>query len=176
MDDRARWDERYRAGQGPSRVNARLQKYLHLFKRGRALDLASGIGQNARLLDEWHVILADLSGEALTRADPRFPRVQCDAAALPFPPNTFDTIICTRFFDPRVDCFQLLTPGGTLFFETFTAADQKYRPEFDPAHRFDPTEIPVIFKGLEILHYEETDDGTRVFGTLIAYKPQPSTR
>ena len=50
MDDRTRWNERYRAGDGPTRVNARLQEYLYLLKRGRALDLAGGMGQNAQLL------------------------------------------------------------------------------------------------------------------------------
>ncbi len=169
-EDRMRWNERYRAGQGPTRVNPRLRKYLSLLKRGRALDLASGTGQNASLLAEWQVILADLSEEALARADPRYPRVQCDARALPFPPNTFDTILCTRFFEPRVDFAELLTAGGTLFFETFTSADIRYRPDFSPAHRFDPADIPVLFRGLEVLRFAETDDGTRVFGTLIARK------
>ncbi len=166
MDDRTRWNERYRAGQGPTRLNPRLQKYLPLLKRGRALDLASGIGQNAQLLTEWRVVLADLSEEALARATGL--RVQCNARALPFPPHIFDTVVCTRFFDPRVNFSELLAAGGTLFFETFTAADEKYRPDFDPAHRFNPADIPVICRGLDVLHFEETDDGTRVFGTLVA--------
>jgi tellurite methyltransferase len=168
MEDRQRWNERYREGEGPTRVNARLQQYLHLLKRGRALDLASGIGQNAQLLVEWRVTLADISEQALARA--HGDRVQVSAPALPFPPNTFDTIVCTYFFEPRVNFFELLTRGGTLFFETYTVADAKYRPDFNPAHRFNPAEIESIFKGLEILHFAETDDGARVFGTLIARK------
>ncbi len=168
MDDRVRWNERYRVGQGPTRVNPRLQKYLPLLKRGRALDLAAGVGQNAQLLTEWSVILADLSEEALARAQGQ--RVQCDSGALPFPSHTFDTVICTRFFDPRVHFPELLTPGGTLFFETFTTADEKYRPDLGPAHRFNPADIPIICQGLDVLHFEETDDGTRVFGTLVARK------
>ncbi len=171
MDERTRWNERYRAGQGPTRLNPRLQEYLPLLKRGRALDLASGLGQNAQLLSGWSVILADLSDEALSRAGGRWARVQCDAAWLPFASNTFDTIVCTRFFEPRVNFSELLTPGGTLFFETFTLADVKYRPDFDPAHRFDPAQIPILLQGLEILHWQEVDDGTRVLGTLIARKP-----
>jgi tellurite methyltransferase len=169
MDDRTRWNERYRAGEGPTRINPRLYKYLHLLKRGRALDLAGGIGQNAALLKAWDVILVDISEQALARASGN--RVQADALALPFPPNAFDTIICTYFFEPRMNFCDLLTPGGTLFFETYTFADAKYRPEFNPAHRFNPTETSLTFKGLEILHFEETDDGARVFGTLIALKP-----
>jgi tellurite methyltransferase len=169
MEDRSRWNERYLAGEGPTRVNARLQKYLHRLKRGRALDLAAGMGQNAQLLAGWDVVLVDISEQALARAHGN--RVQADAAALPFPPETFDTIICTYFFEPRVNFLYLLTPGGTLFFETYTLRDINYRPDFNPAHRFDPSEISSIFPGLEVLLWEETDDGVRAFGTLIACKP-----
>lgn len=168
MDDRTRWNERYLAGEGPTRVNARLKESLHLLKRGRALDLAGGIGQNAQLLAEWDLVLTDISDEALLRAHGK--RVQADALALPLPPGIFDTIVCTYFFDPRIDFYEMLTPGGTLFFETYTLSDAKYRPDFNPAHRLDPTKISGIFKGLEVLRWVETDDGRRVFGTLIARK------
>ncbi len=169
MDDRTRWNERYRAGQGPTRVNARLRDYLPQLKRGRALDLAGGMGQNEQLLNEWNIILADISEEALAHATG--PRVQCDALALPFPPETFDTIVDTYYFEPGLDLAALLTPGGTLFFETYTLNDYKYRPEFRHAPRLNPAELASIFRGLEILYFAETDDGTRVFGTLLARKP-----
>jgi len=173
LDDCTRWNEKYRAGAGPTRINARLQKYLPLLKRGRALDLAGGVGQNARLLADagWSVVLADISDEALLRAPSYLNHVQCDALALPFISNSFDTILCSYFFEPRVEFASLLTPRGTLFFETYTLADARYRPDFNPAHRFDPAHIPTLFKGLDILFFEETDDGQRVFATLIARKP-----
>lgn len=173
MDDRTRWNERYLAGEGPTRVNPRLRTYLHLLKRGRALDLAGGMGQNSQLLAEWDTTLVDISEQALARA--RGHRVQAEATALPFSPGTFDTIICTYFYDPRVNMYDLLTPGGTLFFETYTLADAKYRPDFNPAHRFDPSQIPIIFKGLQVLHWAETDDGVRVFGTLVAESTAKNT-
>ncbi len=169
-EERARWNERYRSGQGPTRVNARLASFLPRLKRGRALDLAGGRGQNAVLLKEWNVVLTDLSDEALALADIGLPRVQANALALPFPPNTFDTIVDTYFFEPTLDLAPLLTPGGTLFFETFTLADLEYRPELH-APRLDPAAVDSFFRGLEILSFEETDDGARVFGTLLARKP-----
>ena len=167
MDDRRRWNERYRAGQGPTRVNPRLRQFLPRLKRGRALDLAGGRGQNGELLAEWNVILADISEEALSLAAGK--RVQCDALALPFPPETFDTIVDTYYFEPSLDLAALITPGGTLFFETYTIKDYKYRSDFRHA-RLDPDQVANIFRGLEILHFSETDDGARVFGTLLARK------
>ncbi len=170
-EERARWNARYRAGEGPTRVNQRLARFAPRLKRGRALDLAGGRGQNAVLLEGWNLVLADLSEEALALADRRLPRVQADGLALPFAAGTFDTIIDTYFFEPTLDLGALLTPGGTLFFETYTLADFKYRPEMRHAPRLDPTQLATIFRGLEILHFEETDDGSRVFGTLLARKP-----
>jgi tellurite methyltransferase len=165
MEDRTRWNERYRAGQGPEKKNARLEKYRGLLKRGLALDLAGGLGRNAQLLAGWTVVNADISDEALRRA--RGLRVLADAAALPFAPHTFDTIICTKFFEPRIDYAALLKPHGTIFLETFTLADLKYRPEFNPAFLLEPDQIPMLFKDFETLVREETDNGKRAYATYV---------
>ncbi len=168
MDDRFRWNERYRSGQGPEKKNARLEKYRGLLKRGLALDLAGGLGQNAELLDGWTVVNVDISDEALKRASGS--RVLSDAIALPFSTETFDTIICTKFFEPRINYAALLKPNGTLFLETFTLPDQKYRPDFNPAYLLDPAQIPNLFKDFVTLVCEETDNGARVFVTFVGKK------
>ena len=168
MNERFRWNERYAAGREPRAPNARLAKYLDRLRPGLALDLAAGLGQNAQLLKDHTVILVDISDAALARANGR--RVVADAAALPFAPETFDAITCTYFFDPRVDFASLLKSGGTLFFETYTPADARYRPDFPAAFRFDPAQIPSVFRELKMLLWEETDTGSRVVGTFIGSK------
>ncbi len=168
MNDRARWNERYRAGTGSPEPNARLKEYRHLLRSGVALDLAGGLGQNARLLTGWTVVLVDVSDEALERASGL--RVAAESPALPFPAGTFDTIICTLFLDPTVDFASLLKPRGTLFFETYTTADAKYRPDFPAHYRLEPSQISMLFAGLKPIVWKETDDGKRVYGTLIASK------
>lgn len=174
MQDRTRWDKKYRDEIHDARVNANLMRYADLMKRGRVLDLAGGLGQNGAWLvsqsREFRVINADISEEGLSRAPKEIARVVADAAQLPFPNRSFDTILNIRFFDPRVNFSQQLTRGGTVFFETFTTTDQKYRPDFNPAFLFDPARIPEIFRGLEILEQHETDDGKRVYVTVIARK------
>ncbi len=167
MDDRTRWNEKYR--RVPSHpANERLKEYLHLLKPGLALDLAGGLGQNAALLTGSTTVLADVSDEALERA--RGLRVLVSSPELPFPPETFDTILCINFFDPQVDLAALLKPQGTLFFETYTTADDKYNPQFPARYRLDPSQIPVLFAGLKTVLWKETDDGESVRGTLIASK------
>jgi len=168
MNDRTRWNDRYRTGEGPDKKNARLEKYRGLLKLGLALDLAGGLGQNAELLQGWTVVNVDISDEALKRA--RGLRVLADANALPFAPEAFDTIVCTNFFEPKVNYAALLTAGGTIFFETFTLADQKYRPDFNLAFLLNPEQVPMLFKDFETLVCEQTDSGKRVFLTFVGRK------
>jgi hypothetical protein len=84
--------------------------------------------------------------------------------------HTFDSILNVRFYDPRVRFADWLTAGGTVFFETFSTADLKYRPDFNPAHRFPYEAIPRAFGRMELLVQEETDTGTRVYVTIVARK------
>jgi len=171
--DRIRWNERYRIGYGRPEPNPRVRRHLKELRKGRVLDLAGGIGPNASLFSSSNYVVADISEEALARGAGM--RVQADAAHLPFALAYFDTIICTLFFDPTLDFASLLAPGGTLFFETLTPADQKYRPDFNPTYRFDLARMSGMFRGLTIDLLDETDDGTRVYATLIAHKPAAVT-
>ena len=168
MDDRVRWNARYESGLGDKTPSPRLAKYIGLLRPGLALDLAGGLGQNSALLAGWTRVLADISDEALARASGL--RVLAASPHLPFPAETFDTIVCTLFLDRQVDFAHYLKPGGTLFFETYTSADAKYRPEFPAAYRLDPAEISTWFGTLRTRLWEENDDGARVYGTYIGYK------
>lgn len=175
QSDRARWNDIYQTENAPRRVNERLAQYANLLKTGRVLDLAGGMGRNGAWLATYSigfhpVVDADVSDEALALASPPVVCVLVDAGALPFAKHCFDTILNIRFFDPRVIFSEWLAEGGTVFFETFSSADAKYRPDFNPAHRFDLAAIPVLFRGLEILVNEETDDGSRVYITVVARK------
>jgi len=172
--DRFRWNQKYRDEIDFAPVNPTLRRYAELLKRGRVLDLAGGMGQNGAWLashsNAFRVVDADVSDEALARVPKEIASVVVDAGDLPFMRNVFDTILNIRFFDPRVSFSGLLTAGGTVFFETFSSADAKYRPNFNPAHRFELALLPKVFAGLEILVNHETDDGSRVYLTIIAQK------
>ncbi|MCC7164306.1 MAG: class I SAM-dependent methyltransferase [Anaerolineae bacterium] len=175
QSDRARWNKKYLEILTQTDVNPTLERYANLLKAGRVLDLAGGLGQNGAWLagrsDTFRVINADISEVGLCRASAGVARVVVDAGALPFPKNSFDTILNFRFYDPRVRFADWLADGGAVLFQTFTSADIKYRPDFSPAHRFPLEQIPIVFDSLEILHQQETDDGHRIYVTIFARKP-----
>ncbi len=169
-EDQARWDDKYAVRPPPTepKLNPRLARYFALLTPGLALDLAGGIGVNAQFLKGYQVVLLDISERALERAQGM--RVLADAAALPFSNETFNTVICTYFFDPNLDLTAILKPGGTLFLETFTLAERKYRPDFPSHYCLDSKQLDRILRGMMRVLWEETDDGRHVIGTLIGRK------
>ncbi|MBV8880679.1 MAG: class I SAM-dependent methyltransferase [Planctomycetaceae bacterium] len=124
--DRARWNDKYRKG-GHDLPSIPLLMYQGRLTRGRALDVAGGLGESAAVLAlaGWTVTLADLSDVAVERARKRSRElkadvrvVQADALRLPFK-GPFETIVVARFLERSIapELLRVLAPGGTLFCE-----------------------------------------------------------
>jgi len=124
--ERARWNEKHKKG-GHTLPSIPLLLYQGRLKKGRALDVAGGRGENAAILAlaGWDVTCMDISDEAIAlsrrraqelKADVRL--VQADALRLPFR-GPFDTIVVTRFLERSLagELARLLSPGGTIFCE-----------------------------------------------------------
>jgi 2-polyprenyl-3-methyl-5-hydroxy-6-metoxy-1,4-benzoquinol methylase len=177
-EDRARWNAKYRSGlRHPICVN--LIMHLTRLTRGRALDVAGGVGENAAVLAMagFDVTMSDLSDEAVVAAARRsrdlrapFHVVHADASFLPFR-AAFDTVVCAYFLDRSIDLAARLRPGGTLFVENFTVATLRYKPDFRRSFCLEEGELRRLFAGLEELLYKEEDDGAKVTATLIARRP-----
>jgi SAM-dependent methyltransferase len=149
--DRARWNEKYRKG-GHDLPSIPLLMYQGRLTKGRALDLAGGLGENAAVLAlaGWAVTLADLSDLAVARARGRALElkadvrvVQADALRLPFR-GPFETIVVARFIERSIsrELVRLLAPGGTLFCEQpLRGLSEKYCVR--------PDEFPTLFADLQ---------------------------
>ena len=159
--ERARWNAKHRAG-GHELPSIPLLMHQGRLARGRALDLAGGLGENAALLAlaGWQVVLADLSDEALARArrravelKARVALVQADALRLPFR-GTFDLIVAARFLERAIapDLVRLLAPGGTLFCEQ----------PMSGGYAIGAGEFPQLFSTLETVLLKE-DGETAVY-------------
>jgi len=171
----ARWERRYRhAADGADATPAPaavLAANRHLLPaRGRALDLACGLGGSALLLAEhgldshaWDYAAGAVARVAATAEARGLPlgAAQRDVLAAPPEPASFEVIVVSRFL-ARPLCPAIaaaLRPGGLLFYQTFT----RERPvttaaSGGPKNRdflLAPNELLQLFAGLRLIHYRE---------------------
>ncbi len=166
--DVERWNHKYqntaRQNRGV-RVQGEPELVAHeplLPKRGLAVDLACGKGENALHLAAmgYDVVACDfaLSGlvqclpVARERGLPVYPLL-CDLTRSPFPPNTFDLVCVVRYleralFDP---IRTWLKPGGILFYKTFNRQFLSINPGFNPAYVVEPGELNERFSDFEMI-------------------------
>ncbi|MEM7341208.1 MAG: methyltransferase domain-containing protein [Actinomycetota bacterium] len=166
VDDRERWNTRYRAGEDGS-TPLLLGRSLHLFGRGgRALDVAGGTGQAAAILAArgFEVTVADVSDVALERAAERAERagvtittVQADLTSAPLPAGPWDLITSFNYLDRALfpAMIEALAPRGALAVTIATASNLERNDR--PAARFllDDGELPSLLGDLTLKHYVE---------------------
>jgi SAM-dependent methyltransferase len=177
MDERHRWEERYRQAQEPFYGRAPspfLRRSLPLLPPpGRCLDAAGGEGRNAVFLASlgWQVVLADLALAGLTRArelarradpSPGSVRLVCADLAdspLQLAPGSLDLLLVVNYHDRFLIAAgrELLRPGGVLLVEGF-AKEQLGRssggPQ-DPDLLWAPNELLDVTAGLRVVWYED---------------------
>ncbi len=167
--ERETWDRRYAQGTYTPRDEPSpfLARWLHHVPRGRALDLATGTGRNARFLagEGFDVTAVDVSRVALDRAraltPPHLPltwRVaDLDRAELGGP---WDLVVVVRYHNrglwPRVAA--ALAPDGWVLVEHHLQTPREVAGP--PDHfRLAPGELLEAFGGLRVVHYEEVLEG-----------------
>ena len=164
-----------------------LTDYAHLFPtEGRALDAASGVAIHALFLAQrgLKTFALDISEYALRLAKQRASNLglPLEAAVIDLsnpwlPTDHFEVIVNFHFLERRMIPVyrQALTPGGVIFFDTFTKRDEK---NDSPTYYLDPGELIEWFKDFEIIHYVEKDlnpsenHPERGFAQLVARKPK----
>jgi tellurite methyltransferase len=188
-EDQKRWDLKYgektfEPSQGAGTI---LEKYIRLFPKGRALDLAAGEGRNAVFLAEhgFDVEAVDISRTALDRAKRsalsrgvRIKTVAADLDAFVIPKEKYDLILTFYFLDRRLipGIKRGLKKGGVVVFETYTT-EQRDMAAGGPSktkYLLKPNELLRLFQGFHILFYREgifREEGKRrAIASLIAKK------
>ena len=188
----AKWDLRHGdPDKLPTPAEVLLENRHLLPQRGRALDLACGLGGNALLLAEQGLAVSawDISPVAIERlqafADDRGLRnlraEVRDIERQPFDAESFDVIVVSYYLErglaPAI--MQALRPGGLLFYETFTRIATGDKGPSNPAFRLGDNELLALFSGLTLRVYREEAllgdpaQGSRDIAMLVAQKPQP---
>jgi len=190
--DKEKWQQRYHEADanGPSPALV-LSRYAHLLpSSGQALDLAAGLGANARMFARHGLETQawDLSATAMEKlaevAKAEGLNIHCevrDVVVQPPQSESFDVLIVSRFLE-RSLCPAIaaaLKPGGLLFYQTFVQdrVDNGFGPR-NPDYLLTENELLQLFPGLLIRAYHEegtvgdTSQGTRNEALLVAQRPE----
>ena len=173
LADRERWDAKYSgiAASTELRPSPWLVESVAHLPRGRALELACGLGHNAVWLARqgWQVDAVDVSPVGLeharrlaTKQGTQVRWIAADIDDFQPEPGVYDLVVVFRFLDraqlPAI-VQAALRPGGLLICETFSAA-QLGRPDthiHNPAFVFARGEPLRMFPELEPVQIEELE-------------------
>lgn len=180
------WNQRYLAGEfgfreaDPFVIEAQKNYLQPLLRENPAaksdtgLDLAGGAGHHAIWLAQhgWNMTLTDWSGAALNIAREKAAESQLtiamrQGAALGVVSEYFASgrqfgfVLVSFFLDRAVLPWlpKILVPGGLLLYRTYTEDNERLgnpRGPRDPKHLVRSQELLEIYRGMKILHYNET--------------------
>jgi SAM-dependent methyltransferase len=172
-DDRARWDQRYSSGEyggrtHPSDLLAEWAPQVVAAVGGRlprALDLACGMGRNARYLAAlgFQVDAVDISGAGLARAaaaaeeagvQPGVRWIQHDLDdGLPADLRDYHLIVLVRYVNDALlrALPERLLPGGWLICEEHLHSDAEVIGPSNPAFRVAPGALTAATQTLEVV-------------------------
>jgi tellurite methyltransferase len=184
----AKWDGIYTQREGEVTAASVLLQNQHLLpSKGRALDLACGLGGNAKLLakaglevDAWDispVAIKQLQQEAQSKQLTINAQVH-DVIEKPPATNSYDVIVVSFFLD-RDLCEKLmlaLQPGGLLFYQTYCLDKVNQTGPQNPDYLLVDNELLRLFSSLKVRVYREEallgdhQQGFRNIAFLVAEK------
>ena len=188
-DDRARWNEKYSTDEEfdlPDDPIPELGRRVDALPPGRALDVATGTGRNARFLasEGYDVDAVDVSDEALDRAaraarddgvDERVTWLRSDVADFEFETSAYDVITVSYFaaLDLLPDIKEALAPDGVLIYEHhLRSSDPIDIGPSNDRYRFRANDLLRACLDLTVLEYRERtrldEEGrTQAVATLV---------
>jgi len=165
--DILKWNGKYGAIATPvaAEPDDELSAYAALIPRkGRALDLACGLGKNTLFLAKYGLAVDAIDGsiEALNRLqasarasglDQRVLVRQADLDGYTLAECAYDLILVVRYLnrDLLPGIASALKPGGILIYKTFNRNILKQRPGFNLAYTIETTELIDAFPMLEMI-------------------------
>ncbi len=170
------WDAHYREGEEERAPAFVVRAYGPFVPKGPVLDLAGGLGRNARyFLQRGHpVILVERSREALKRlaGTPGLSLLELDLEATPLslPPGPFAAILMSYYVNRPLLALlpPLLLPGGLLLLEGFRRKEALRRGRGESPFYWEPLELLTPPPGLHLRAYGEGwMEGFRVFAVYL---------
>ena len=161
-EDRERWNKKYNNNVIPTKVVKVVEDFAKLATGERALDLACGMGRNAKFLASlgFKVDALDISSiaiESLKNRENINPK-EVDFDRYILPEKCYDLIVCTYFLKrelfPQIE--KALKEDGIFIFETFMHHPDNRKVPSNPAFLLNEGELEATFdEKYELLHLRE---------------------
>ncbi|ACO04863.1 MAG TPA: methyltransferase domain-containing protein [Persephonella sp.] len=158
--DREKWNRRYTEEEFPWKEPSQiLKKFYRLSRKGKALDIAAGLGRNSLFLAEKGfevdaVELSDVAVEKLKNLHKNINVIQEDLDFFSIPEERYDLILNINYLNRRLfpQIIEGLKKDGVLIFETFLLEDDT---QMKKDYLLRENELLHSFLKLHILFYEE---------------------
>ena len=169
-DEKSFWDAKfsknnYVFGKIPAKFLA--QNYQFIPAQSTVLDIGMGEGRNAVFLAQKGYLVTgiDISSVAINKSRALAleygVRINSIATSVEkyVPEKTFDAIICFYYVDRKIVSKMLswLRPGGIIVFESHTEKQKGVKgfEHYNIEYLLKPGELLTLFKGTQVLKYEE---------------------
>jgi SAM-dependent methyltransferase len=182
LQDREKWNKKYRDKKYPSAPSRIVTDYFNLATVKKALDIAAGNGRNSLFLARqgFSVDAVDISEEGLrllAGMHPNLHPICADLDTFDIAGNRYDLIVNVKFLSRRLFPFieAGLAIGGILIFQAFLeTGDPEGKTSMRREYLLGKNELLHAFSSLEIHYYnEESSSGDNEnFGlaSLVAVK------
>lgn len=161
-----KWDHIHTKNNSSVPVNVLVANHFLLPDKGRALDLACGLGANALFLAEQglDVHAWDISSVALNKLKQNALKKSLEISVKQvfiepkmLPKNTFDIIVLSHFLDRSLSnaIMESLKPSGLVFYQTYVREKIAAVGPKNPAFLLARNELLKLFQPLQTVYYRE---------------------
>lgn len=151
VKDKERWDDKYKHGSLPQNVIEVVQNYAKEANGNKALDIACGMGRNAKLLVkmDFEVHALDISEVAITslKGIENIEVQAVDFDTYELKENAYDLIVCTYFLERKLfpQITKALKENGIVIIETFMHHEENTKVPSNRAFLLEKGELEKIF-------------------------------
>lgn len=167
IEDKERWDKKYQNNFFPTNIVSVVKEYSSLATGRQALDIACGLGRNAKFLASigFEVDALDISPVAIKTLQniENISPQEVDFDNYVLKENFYDLIVCTNYLNrdlfPQIE--KALKDNGIFIFETFMHHPDNTKAPSNRSFLLEEGELELTFDDrYELLHISEfMDDG-----------------
>ncbi|WOE68751.1 class I SAM-dependent methyltransferase [Hydrogenimonas thermophila] len=163
IEDKHRWNERYKTLPPPQKPSDLLLRYIDCIKGKDVLDIAAGLGRHSRILAErgYSVDAIEYSDVALEslREISGVNAIEMDLENGCNLEKSYDAILCFNYLNRDLYNFMInhINNDGIILFETFVFDEENECAPKNPNYLLKKNELLKVFSSFHIIEYKESN-------------------